>query len=38
MKIRLAKFEMDDGAAFALEFFGARENSERAFSGQLRNA
>jgi hypothetical protein len=33
MKIGLAELEMNDGAAFALEFLGARENGERAFAG-----
>ena len=35
MKIGLAKLEVDDGAAFALEFLGARKNGEGAFAGQL---
>ena len=38
MKIGLAKFEVNDGAAFALEFLGAGKNREGAFAGQLRNA
>jgi hypothetical protein len=33
MKIGLAKFEVDDGAAVALEFLGARKNGEGAFTG-----
>ena len=32
MEIRFAEFEMNDGAALAFEFFGARKNSQRAFA------
>src|SRR6266404_8835449 len=38
MKIRLAQFEMDDGAAEFFEFLGTSENGQGAFAGQLRNA
>ncbi len=38
MKIGLAKLEVDDRATFALEFFGAGEDGEGTFAGQLRNA
>ena len=30
---RLAKFEVNDGSAFALEFLGARKNGQRTFTG-----
>jgi hypothetical protein len=32
MEIGFAEFEMDDGAALALEFLGARKNRQRAFA------
>lgn len=35
MKVGLAKFQMNDGAALALEFLGAGENGERAFTSKL---
>jgi len=35
MKIGFAEFEMNDGAALALEFLGAGEDGERAFTGKL---
>ena len=38
MEIRLAQFEMNNGAAFFFQFLGAREDSEGAFARQNRNA
>ena len=35
MKIGLTKFQVDDRAALALEFFGAGENSQRTLAIQL---
>ena len=35
MEIGLAEFEVNDGAALALEFFGAGENGQGAFASQL---
>jgi hypothetical protein len=32
MEIGFAEFKMDDGAALTFEFFGARKNSQRAFT------
>ena len=32
MEIGLAEFEMNDGAALGFQFFGAREDGERAFA------
>src|SRR2546425_4313920 len=38
MKIRLAQFQVNDGATLPLKFFRARKNRQRAFASQLRNA
>jgi len=35
MKVRLAQFQMDNGAAFFLKFLGAAEDRQCAFAGQL---
>ncbi len=35
MKVRLAQFEMDDGATELFKLFGAGKNSQSAFAGQL---
>lgn len=38
MKVRLAEFEVDDGAALAFEFLGAGEDGERAFTAHDRES
>jgi len=38
MEIRLAQFQMDDGAALALKFLGARKNGQGAFASELCDA
>jgi hypothetical protein len=37
MKIRFTELQVDDGAAGALEFFGARVYDQSAFARELRN-